>query len=236
MITEDRFLTFQAENTDYFNNKSVLVLIPHQDDESLGLGGTLSLIKDKVKKIDFCLVTDGSKSDKNITIKTRNDELEQVAKLLKIKSIYYLNYSDREVFYNIEKLKDELSKIVFNYDVIFSPTIFDIHPDHRGTAKSLLKLYSETKRFVPTFLYEVNIMQLFVNHLIDISNVIDNKIKMIKKYKSQLSLINYLDHILALNKTRVLSLKNIEYAEAFYLLKDFEEIKIYIEYCNNLNI
>jgi LmbE family N-acetylglucosaminyl deacetylase len=236
MIDESKFLTFKTENTEIFNNKSVLILIPHQDDESFGCGGTLSLIKNNVKKLDFCLVTDGSKSDKNITSEMRNKEFENVANLLNVNNLFYLNFIDRDVSYKIKELKDKLSNFVFNYDYIFSTSIFDIHPDHRATAKTLLNLYMESGKMIPTFLCEININQLFINFIVDITQVMQDKINLIKQYKSQLSLINYLDHIIAINKTRVLSVQTAKYAEAFYLLKNLDETKKLLEYSEVLKI
>jgi hypothetical protein len=63
-----------------------------------------------------------------------------------------------------------------------------------------------------------------------------DKINLIKQYKSQLSLINYLDHIIAINKTRVLSVQTAKYAEAFYLLKNLDETKKLLEYSEVLKI
>lgn len=231
MISENTFLPFETGNLDIFENKSVLVLIPHQDDETFGCGGTLQKIKNKAYKIDFCLVTDGSMSSDTVLPETRNRELKKVAENLKVSHLHELGIKDREVFNNLTAIKEQLQKIMKDYDIVFSPNILDMHPDHRYLANIVCDIFAEDKLDKTILFYEVTMQQLLVNYIVDISDVARKKIKNIKYYKSQITLVDYMKNILSLNKLRTLSIPNAKYAEAFYLAEGFEEV---LEYKNKI--
>lgn len=231
MISEDMFLPFETGNLDLFENKSVLVLIPHQDDETFGCGGAFQKIKDSVTKIDFCLVTDGSMSSDTVSSETRNRELKKVAVNLKVSHIHELGIKDREVFNHMDEIRKQLQIIIKDYDIVFSPNILDMHPDHRYLANIVCDIFAEDKLDKTVLFYEVTMQQLFVNYIVDISDVARKKIKNIKYYKSQITLVDYIKNILSLNKLRTLSIPNAKYAEAFYLAEGFEEV---LEYKNKI--
>lgn len=233
MITENMFIPFKTGDLEIFRDKKVLVLIPHQDDETFGCGGTLIKIRPLVRKMDFCLITDGSKSDEAVSVDTRDSELDKVSELLSIDNVVKLKIPDREVFYNRQTVSHYIVNNFENYDIVFTPNIFDIHPDHRYLANIVVEIVMDSKLDVSLFFYEVTMPQLFVNFLVDITDVIDRKMELVSKYCSQLNLLDYDQKILRINRLRNLGVENTEYAEGFYLAKGFNELD---EYLNNINM
>ena len=228
MIEENNFAPHTVFSVDYFKNKKLLILIPHPDDESFGCGGTLFLIS-KIATIDFCIITDGSKSDDNVSSQDRYKELENVTAYLNIRKSFFLNIIDRTALININKIENEIRKILIKdkYDIIFSPSIFEFHPDHKATAKVAINLFY--KKFIKNILfYEITFPQPIANLAINITDIIKNKQELMSFYPSQLSLNNYKEYTLSINKSRCLTLpNNVEYAEVFYIVEKPRDLSKY---------
>lgn len=234
MITENIFIPFKTADLNIFASKKVLVLIPHQDDETFGCGGTLTKIRPLVHKIDFCLITDGSKSDDAVSVETRDSELDRVANILNVSKVIKLKIPDRDVFHSQETISNHLKSMFENYDIIFTPNLFDMHPDHRYLANIVTEMVLSLKFDITLFFYEVTMPQVFINFLVDITDVIDKKMKLVSEYHSQLNLLDYDEKIVLINKIRTLGVEHIEYAEGFYMVKGYLKLAEYLKEIKNV--
>lgn len=212
------------------SEKRCLCLCPHPDDESIGMGGVLSLFP---SNFDVILLTDGRKGIKNLsqeeTIRIREEEFKAAMNVAGINNYSLLKAEDKRLVDNFELFKTiEIEK----YDYIFLPNIIDQHPDHKAVSILLKRLLEEKnkagvkiKSDLKICFYEVWSTLGMVNAFVDISEVIDKKKAMISTYKSQTAQKDYEYYALGLNQYRGM-FKDKKYVEAFCVLEveDFEKI------------
>lgn len=217
----------------------IIVVSPHPDDETLGCGGTILKHKNIGDEIYWLIIT---KPIKNLGfsekfIKKRNKEINEVAKRYKMNEICKLNFPTTRLD-NIA-LRDIISKIseVFNKikpEIIYIPNRSDVHSDHKVTfsaVKSCIKSFrvpfikkvlmyetvSETE-FAPPL--QGNSFQ--PNSFCDISNYIEEKLNIFEIYESEIE-----KHPFPRSRKNINALAtfrgamiNVEYAEAFMILKE----------------
>ena len=113
-----------------------IVIAPHPDDETLGVGGTLLRKKSEGAILAWLIVTSvsiGSKwSQKKIN--QRDDEIRRVAQLYDFDEVYTLNFEPSQL--DVVPMSDLIRSvsdvfIVFKPDEIFLPHPSDVHSDHR---------------------------------------------------------------------------------------------------------
>ena len=191
-----------------------LVLAPHPDDESLGMGGTIAIASAKNVDIYIIFATDGEKGGDPVV---RKMESEVASKMLGVKKTFHLNLPDRKVF-NSRFTGDIISDIIKEVQpkTVFMPSFQEIHPDHRALTYKTLSFFSEKQYTFDLWFYEIN-RQGEINRLVDISPVIEKKKEAIACYESQLEQIDYQRHTLSMNYARSITLsKKSEYAEGFW--------------------
>lgn len=203
----------------------VIVFAPHPDDETLGMGGSLRILSDHGKKIKVVVLTSGEKAEPDVTKQKRHAEMRQKEALKAFKALglsdyEFLGFPDREIFPNMDAVAKAVKTIVgdFNPDVLYSPSIMEIHPDHRAAAELSLSICNENPH-MGCFFYEITVPvrpSLFV----DITKVFKYKKKAVKCYKSQLRITDYLRLSEALNIYRSFTLgKGVKFAEAFWQVR-----------------
>jgi len=196
-----------------------LVLAPHPDDETFGMGGTLSLAQAAGVSVDIIFVTDGGKGGENQEnlVETRELEAQKVADQLGIRNIYFWREADRELMparHLISKLSDFIKQT--QPATVFFPAPSEPHPDHRTTAVLAWESLRLSDFPATPMSYDISV-QGHTNYLIDISQVVAAKRELMAEYKSQLSENLYIDRLLALNKARTWSLPHsVSHAESFY--------------------
>lgn len=192
-----------------------LVIAPHPDDESIGCGGIMKL---HPKNFDVTCLTHGNIND------IRFEEMQHAMEFAGVNSYKMLNLKDK----NIIAGQSEFNTIdISQYDYIFIPYIFDQHRDHKAVSLLLANKLQKSryKSTLQIAYYEVwstiNLSQYYVN----ISNVIEDKKKMINFHKSQIATRNYAEKILGLNSYRGL-LRGLEAVECFSIMNaaDFTRI------------
>ena len=213
--------------------KIIFVIAPHPDDEVLGCGGTLLRLTDEGAEIHWVIVTkmgkEYSKAEKNI----RQNLIKDISKKFNFFKVHQLSYlsgeiSDKSMKNMIIKFSDLIRD--FSPSIIFTPFYGDVHSDHRIIANAVI---SASKPFraksVKTLLaYEVPSETNFAfkdffqpKIYYDISNYMDEKINILKLYKSELAQHPFprsLESSKNLAKIRG-SESNNEYAEAFHVIK-----------------
>ncbi len=193
------------------STKKSIVLAPHPDDESIGMGGTLALFP---KNLDVICVSSGQKAkdtmQPNKDVNIRETELKNALNLAGVESVLCLGIKDKEVLQHYERFK---TLDFSNADIIFLPNLLDQHPDHKALAWHLSRYLKDfSSKIKPTLqiaFYEVWNALALPNAFVDISSVADAKRAMINAHESQVASKAYADKMLGLNAYRGL-LKNFD--------------------------
>lgn len=116
----------------------VLVFAPHNDDEVLGVGGTIAKYTQRGHEVFVCVVT---KSEGEELIQVERSETINSHKLLGVKETIFLDFlAVRLKETSLIKLNSEILKVV-NYikpNIAFIPHKGDMHMDHGIVAHSAM--------------------------------------------------------------------------------------------------
>lgn len=207
------------------NSTNILVLAPHTDDGELGLGGTIHKLISEGKKVTYVAFSTAEESvpagfPKDI-LKT---EVRNATTKLGIKSenLIVFNYQVRKLNYVRQEILEELIRIrkQQQYDLVFIPSLHDIHQDHTTIAQEGLRAFKNT-----TILgYELIWNNLTFNTQCFVrlnKGNIEAKVCALKEYRSQ-GKRDYLsdEFIFSLAKARGIQV-GCEYAEAFEVVRLF---------------
>ena len=221
---------------------SILIIAPHADDETLGMGGSIAKFIKEGKEVYVAIITGPSNDkhpfiDKNYLLEIR-EESKNALKVLGVKNIIYRELppvcmSDLDIW-KINKIIDEIIKEV-KPEELYIPFQNDLHKDHYATsyaANVSCRPYLSTSKTLKRVLAyetlsETNLKyltnQFNPNVFIDISDTISIKLEALSCYKSQLQPIHYprsLDVIKALSIVRGSNIGKSA-AEAFILLGEY---------------
>lgn len=179
----------------------ILVVAPHPDDETLGCGGTI--LRDKLEghELFWAIATEPSEALgwSAGQIKRRDLEIKMVAEKYHFSKVFNLHLPAIKL--DTLPLTDIIKKISDIYEtikpeIIYMPCLFDVHTDHQIIGKALQSTYkwfrySHIKRVL---MYETpsetefNFIEKRVfkpNVFIDISESLEEKIEIMKLYKSE---------------------------------------------------
>lgn len=174
-----------------------LVVGPHPDDQELGMGGTIAVLKSQGHRVHLLDVTNGEPTPFG-DVETRAKESAAAASTLGVERTL-LGLKNREVTHNVEsRHRMAAAYRTIRPDVIFLPYPTDAHPDHVAVTR-----IGEDARFDAKLTkcdipgepwYPKRIIYYFCTHLrmsfqptfcIDISSKIDVKLKAVACYHSQ---------------------------------------------------
>ena len=202
-----------------------VVFAPHPDDETFGMGGTLLLALENAVKVTLVVLTDGSlggeKAGLNHLVATREAEAREVSKRLGLASIQFWRQPDRHLKISatlINRVAELIRTVKPN--TVFFPSPMELHPDHRAASALVWEgLENGPDHWTQAFAYEISV-QCPTNRLIDITSVADDKTALGALYQSQTAERDYVNSMLALNKTRSYTLPpEVHFAEAFFAYK-----------------
>ncbi len=205
-----------------------LVFAPHPDDEVFGCGGAIMRHVEQGIPVNVIVVTDGAHgvSDEKVSEYTaqRQNESIAAAKILGCSTPTFWQYRDREICYS-EKLIQEIITAVSetNADLIYAPSIFEMHPDHRALGMAVVEAVRRMGKTVRLALYEVGI-PLQPNQLLNISDLAARKQAAMECFTSQNVKQRYDLHIAALNRYRTYTLPASVTAAEAYMLMSAEEL------------
>lgn len=212
----------QIQELDIQGDK-VLILSPHEDDETLGCGSLIQKLIENKCTVQCVFMTDGRNSlsfeyDCDSMSKVREEEATLVSNFFSMYPPAFLRCLDGELTVNefyTSKLVDVINE--FNPDYIFFPYFLDALSDHSATSGLLLSaidMITESKK-IKFFAYEINnpISIYGVNSYIDGTKYIEKKKEALTLYKSQ---IMAFDSIILMNRlNRHLVHKNCTHVELF---------------------
>jgi N-acetylglucosamine malate deacetylase 1 len=218
--------------------KKILILSPHQDDETLGCGGTIlnhKRLKDKI----FCLNFTEMKQNDSYSpkqIKTRITEIKKIKNSYQFEEYINLGFPTRyldSIPYNnlLGKVTNVINKI--RPSIIYIPHGGDIHTDHKIVHSIGLNFTKSFRfKFVDKILAYETISETNFNFsrknifnpnvFIDISRFIKKKISISKIYKSEISKHPHPRSEQAIKSLALLrgSQSGKIFAEAFELIKE----------------
>lgn len=203
--------------------KKILVLAPHTDDGEFGCGATISkLVKQGVEVFYIAFssceksVPDGFPSD------ILKSEVKAATKKLGIKegNLFVLDYDVRTFSSYRQEILDDLIKfrIKINPDLVFIPSLNDIHQDHATIAIEAVRAF----KFKSILSYELPWNNFTFNNtyfsLLSIDDI-KAKVEALAEYKSQ-GHRPYAseEYIKALGKTRGIQIGQ-EFAEVFEVVR-----------------
>lgn len=185
------------------NTKSILILVAHQDDESISMGGTIAKHVRNGDKVFALNMTDGvgarQHNDKDISKRVKS--AEAAAKQLGFKWLKSPNFPDNQldaipilsIVKTIESVKDKI-----NPDIIYTHNGADLNIDHRKVFEASLTAFRPQPN---ENWYEIRVFEVpsatdygqnsFAppfqpNLYIDISKYWDKKVLALKAYKAEL--------------------------------------------------
>ncbi len=112
-------------------NMNILLFIAHADDETLGVGGLIPLLKQKGHHIQIILASDGHIKARKEGINNLNG-FEKACKYYHIDDIQYLHLEDQYFDkYTIAEISNKAFSLAKNPDFIITHTDSDLNRDHR---------------------------------------------------------------------------------------------------------
>lgn len=218
MISEGHVVPFACG---WFPPGAWLVLAPHADDETFGMGGALLKAAWLGVETRLLVMTDGAQGGSaDDLVRIREDEARRAAALLGMQKVDFLHQPDRCLKPD-PALAQQLAERIEQAApaLLFFPGLYEPHPDHRATALlawQALQLIPPARRPLAVT-YEISV-QGAVNLLVDITDWMPRKQEVIQVYHSQLQENRYLELSAALNKLRTFTLgAEVDYAEGFHV-------------------
>ena len=227
-------------------NKRVLIVAAHPDDEVLGCFGTVAkMIKEGYEA--YTLILSGGKAsrkeDANVLDKEKENlknEMLTANKVIGIKNTFHFDFPDNafdtvallEIVQLIDKIKEQVKP-----SVIFTHHIGDMNIDHQICHKAVLTATRPMKGETVKTIYAMEVpssteyngfssQTAFIpNVFFDITNTIDLKIEAMSKYVSELKNAEHprsLEHMRNLAKTNGTKV-GLEYSENFMLIREIHE-------------
>jgi LmbE family N-acetylglucosaminyl deacetylase len=204
----------------------VLVLAPHQDDETLGCGGILALHRAQGDPARVVFLTDGAAGDPAGLypaaeyVGIRRAEAHRACATLGVSDLEFWTLPDGKLP-TVPDLDERVAAAVhrFRPDVLYHPSSDEVHPDHWAAGVAVEALHAAGRLPCPAYAYEVWAV-VRPTHLVDIAPVLDVKVRAMGEYPSQLRYHDYRPKILGLNAYRALLLGNAPgHAEAYRRLR-----------------
>jgi LmbE family N-acetylglucosaminyl deacetylase len=198
----------------------VLVVSAHPDDEALGCGGALrrhALDGDEVVAI---FLTSGEAGGHGIERpgETREREAREAAGILGIGELEFWGEPDGGLRARrgvVERLRGAIRRT--RPSLLYAPHRHDDHPDHRCAARIVTQALAAANRPPQVWHYEIWSPLARVDHVVDITEVIEDKLRAIRAYRSQCDVMRFDDafHGLARYRGEMHSWPGGAYAEVF---------------------
>lgn len=203
----------------------VLVIAPHPDDEVIGCGGTIKKHTNNGDEVYLCIVTKAYTPDwSEEFIENRKKEISLANQVLGIKETFFLDLPTVKLdIIGQKKINDLISENIKRVkpEILYLPFANDSIKDHQLVFEAGLFASREVKK-VLSYSYQ---SPLFVPNLyIDIFDTLEDKLKAMSCYKSELK--DY-PHPRSLEAIKITAQKRgiesgLKMAEAFIIVREIE--------------
>ena len=195
--------------------KRVMIIVAHPDDPEFFVGGTIALWTREGAEITYLILTNGDKGSDDPEMKPeqltrlRQEEQRTAASLLGVKTIIFLDEPDGELQATLQ-LRQQVVREIRRHrpDIVICPDpsayffgdSYLNHPDHRAAGQVALESIFPAARnpmYHPELLAEGlgphAIHEIYLtgamqpNHWVDITDVMNLKIRAIQSHASQLT-------------------------------------------------
>jgi len=217
---------------------NVLVVAPHPDDETLGVGGTLLKHISRGDKLHWLIMTHPKDNDhfSQQFVEERDRQIEMVANSYPFATHHVLDFKAAMLdSYDLSQLVGAVGKVISDIqpNIVYIPFGGDIHSDHKITFDVLL---SCTKRFRFPFIKEILSYETLSETdqspasgalifsptvYVDITDFLQQKLEIFLKYKTEVA-----DHPFPRSIENISALATyrggqvfVKNAEAFMLLR-----------------
>ena len=189
----------------------ILVIAPHADDETLGMGGTIALKRDQGHEVIVAIMTGHGEEEHPIWPKKNWDivreEAHEAAKVLNFSKLIFKDLPAACLDYAPSwKINKEVNNLIqeIKPDELYVPFFYDLHKDHNAiTYASLVaaRPYQDSSKFIKRILAYETLSETHLNYsntnksfepnvYINISKTLEKKLIALNKYKSQLQTNN----------------------------------------------
>lgn len=143
---------------------SAMVFSPHQDDETLGCGGTIIRKREAGAEVKIVFMTDGSRSHhrfipENELIVLRQQEAVAAAKTLGVaaENLVFLNFRDGELARESDKAIIKVVQLLQQYQPqqVFVPYVRETHPDHLATYQVVVSALVRLRQNLEIYEYPI---------------------------------------------------------------------------------
>lgn len=167
------------------NKQPILAFGAHPDDIEIGMGGTIKKLSSVGRKVVVCIATVPNE------IAIRKKEVAHSTKVLGVSKVIFLDIPFKKFGFNRETI-GKIDKLLKNTkpSSVFTHSVADSHQDHLNLTNCVLS--AGRRNDFSIFMYEqiipsgITHIPFRPQHLVDISDHIDDKIKSVQAHKSQL--------------------------------------------------
>ena len=205
------------------NVQKILILAPHTDDGELGCGGSIARFIEEGKNVFYAAFSTAEKSvDSKLPNNILEIEVKAATKKLGIKreNLFIYNNEVRKLNYIRQEILEELIKLKkkIDPDIIFMPSINDIHQDHSTVAREGLRAFKDRTILGYELIWN-NITFNTSTFIILQHNHVQSKVDALQEYKSQKDKA-YMsqDFVFSLAKSRGVQIGK-EFAECFEIIR-----------------
>lgn len=212
---------------------NILVFAPHNDDEVLGIGGTISKYAKEGHSVIVCEVTSGLK------YKMMQQEAAKAHSLLGVADSIFLNLPVAQLAdYSKTELNAKIGEVVqgMKPEIVYMPFIWDMHLDHRYVTEAVLVAIRPLpgctikKAYMYETLSETGWNIPYGDHVfspttwVDIGETIEDKINAMKCYQSQIKKYPHPRSIEGIKYMAACrgSIIGVQYAESFMLVREID--------------
>lgn len=215
-----------------FSNKKILVILAHQDDETIGCGGSIRKWSTSGAVIEVCFMTDGGTGVEQGTagdniVNDRMVEAQQAATILGVSKISSLSIPCQKII-NKKQNFHKVIKLIRQSrpDLIITHSDVCKHRDHKRTfeivreatwkaSENILEELGPTHTTLHLWACEILDPLPQVDFAVDITSTYKHKILAMDRYKTQEGILNKIESYLdGISRVRGYSI-DCDRAEAF---------------------
>lgn len=187
--TAGRALPAAAQPTPWTaaGGRRVLVVAPHPDDETVGVGGTSALHGAAGDDVTVAVVTDGSASRAgglapHEMARRRKEEVEAAAAVLGVGRLVCLGLPEGR--WREADASDALRPLMDDAEVVYAPSCVDYHPEHMAVARLVGDLVGPDQ-LVRAYELGVPLTPLLADCVTDIREVAPLKARALAAFRTQ---------------------------------------------------